>query len=206
MVTVTEREKLNASNVLMYAMTYSNPISIDRRTAKVIGAASLSAILMIATGVLILNSATTAQGAVLAGSGWEFPADEYGQGIEGINIYENSTGSWVLVGYWAAGNVDLVEDVPAHAAIKLRVFSRINCTLIGVSPNNPDSAKPYFRHSVIVYANPFDPWVIFSQENFTYYGWTQIGYTIKYAHEVVLNFLTEPLTSYQAAIGLEVFY
>ena len=66
---------------------------------------------------------------------WDYP-DAYGQGIDSFVLYSNSTGSWVVVDTWYYDDLYPAPDpVPRNAsqAIKLRVRSIMNTTLVAVS-------------------------------------------------------------------------
>jgi len=131
---------------------------------------------------------------------WDFP-DKYGQGMDTITIYGNSTGSWVAVGnyeYDEPSTLDWNESV----AIKLKVWSWFNSTLTGAVDTN--DGKNYLRHSVIVTALGV---TIFSQQNFTYSNvYPEADPMWYYVYEVVLNFLPEVGQVYTITVTYEVFY
>ena len=133
---------------------------------------------------------------------WEFP-DEYGQGIEGFEFFENSTGSWAQVGGYEGFEEPQVYDWNASVAIKLRCWTWFNSTLTGVSTTN--EGKLYQRHNVTVTCAGT---TIFSQQNFT---WFYDDDTLDpplwfYGYEVILNFLPVSGEIYTVTVTYEVFY
>jgi hypothetical protein len=145
-------------------------------------------------------------------SSWEYP-DEYGQGIDGIRFYENSTGAWVAAPYY----LDIGEfyyfgyDTSEYSlnwstgvGIKLRVYSVLNTTFIGINEGNITQGKNYQRHSVAVI--PTNGTTIFSQQNFTYYDneWA-VGDLIFYEYEVILDFLPVAGEIYTVTVTYEVY-
>ncbi|GAH72626.1 unnamed protein product, partial [marine sediment metagenome] len=60
---------------------------------------------------------------------WAYP-DEYGQGIEGFDIWGNATGSWVLDSHLAYSDTSVVEWY-SNASIKLYLYMWFNSTLTG---------------------------------------------------------------------------
>lgn len=128
--------------------------------------------------------------------------DEYGQGLESFELFENSTGSWVQVG--SGQEFGDTFEWEAGVAIKLIVYSWFNSTLTGAS----DSAegKLYQRHNVTVTNRAGVE--IFTQANFTYVACdTGIDPPLWfYSYSVVLNFLPAYLVSYLVTVTYEVFY
>ena len=131
---------------------------------------------------------------------WDHP-DEYGQGIDTITVYENSTGSWVSVGnydYDEASSLEWNESV----GIKLKVWTWFNSTLVNVSTTN--EGKLYQRHSVNV-TNLGT--TVFSQQNFTYSNvYTDSAPMWYYVYDVVLNFLPLAGEIYTVTVNYDVFY
>jgi len=136
-------------------------------------------------------------------SGWSYP-DEYGQGIESIEIFENSTGIWDQVngGYGYEDNYAIEWNT--SIAIKISVWTWFNSTLTGAIDEN--EGKNYQRHNVTV--TNTNGTVVFSQNNFTYaYSDDSIDPPMWfYEYEIVLNFLPEMGEIYTATITYEVFY
>ena len=135
-------------------------------------------------------------------SSWAFP-DEYGQGIEGFEVFENSTGAWVPVGGYEGYQEKLVYDWESNGSIKLRCWTWLNSTFMDVATTN--EGKALQRHSVIV-TNSVG--TIFSQQNFT---WFYDDDTIDpplwfYGYEVVLNFLPLEGQVYTATVTYQLFY
>ena len=134
-------------------------------------------------------------------AGWDYP-DEYWQGIKGINVYQNSSGAWVLSIGTIEPDEETTFDWNASLCIKLRVWVDLNKTLVRVSTTN--EGKNYLRLNVTVSTSMDD--IVFSQQNFTYFGASIEDDIYTYSYDVVLNFL--PLSSeiYTATITYEVFY
>lgn len=133
---------------------------------------------------------------------WDWPADEYYQGIKNIKLYENSTGSWVQVGdYYEYTNSNVVEW-PAYVGIKLEVFTSVNQTLTGAA--DADEGALYVQHNVTVLNRAGE--TIFSQTNLTYVVGADYGDYFMLKHSVILNFLPQPLVSYIVTITCEVYY
>ena len=133
---------------------------------------------------------------------WTFP-DNYGQGIEAFEIYENSTGSWVLTSgaYGYEDNYNI--DIYANGSIKLRCYTWFNSTLTGASDTN--DGKNFQQHNVTVINMGT---TIFSQQNFTwFYDDDSINPPMwYYGYEVVLNFLPLEGQVYTVTVTYEVYY
>lgn len=148
-------------------------------------------------------------------SSWDYP-DEYGQGIVLMHFYENSTGSWqtawvyiYLEGYgyrpfntfWYYTD-DYFINWSAGAAMKIRVQTTFNQTLVGVS--SASEGQNYHRHSVTVSSAGNE---IFSQQNFTYYDVIEYGEeNYYYKYEVILDFLPVEGGIYTVVIDYEIYY
>lgn len=137
-------------------------------------------------------------------SGWSYP-DEYGQGIDSVGVYENSTGSWLPVETIDYDEDHIIqEDLVAGGAIKLVVWTWQNSTLTQAS--DWEDGKNYHRHNVTMsFGNGT---VIFSQQNFTYaYCFPAINPPLWcYGYEVILNHLLLEFHIYYIEITYEVFY
>ena len=137
--------------------------------------------------------------------------DEYGQGIEFISFYENSTGAWVVAPWYTHYYPDYHEELgtfyslpyyqtnyflnwTAGVGMKIRVTPAVNTTLIGTV--DPDIAKNLVRHNITVTNNQGD--IIFSQQNFTYVD--------DFYFECVLNFLPQMGEIYLLTILQEIYY
>jgi len=158
---------------------------------------------MVLTLGLLVTSIPPAKAQFVLAS-WSFP-DEYGQGIETLTVYENSTGSWLAVGGFSP-NVDHsdagVFEWNGSVGIKVRVDCWLNSTLVGVA--STDAGKNYLRHNVTV--TDFEGTTVFSQQNFTYYAAGALGDMYEYYYDVVLNFVVGYDQVYTATITYEVFY
>ena len=134
---------------------------------------------------------------------WDYP-DEYGQGIRGIQIYENSSGSWVQFYYCHYDDSYDTYDWNESVGIKLIVHTMLNSTLVGAADS--DEAKLYQRHSVTVLNKSGA--VIFSQQNFTYVDVNNETYhpLWLYRYEVIFDFLPELMQVYTATVIYEIFW
>jgi hypothetical protein len=135
-------------------------------------------------------------------AGWDYP-DEYGQGIEAYELYENSTGSWVLFGGSHGYEDSHTHEWNASLGIKIRFYTWFNSTLTGASTSN--EGKLYQRHSIIVSDSSS---TVFSQQNFTYfYSDTGIDPPMwYYGYEVVLNLIPIAGIIYTVVLTYEIFY
>ena len=144
-------------------------------------------------------------------SEWDYP-DEYGQGIEGFLIYENSTGDWEL---WqnddASGPYYEHDDTQAHyfqwnasVFIKLRVITMLNSTLLGLGTHYSEGI-PFIRHNVTV--TTLDE-TKFSQANFTFVIADDDTYAPMwwYTYDVILDFVPLEGYTYTVTITYEVYY
>jgi len=150
--------------------------------------------------VLLIASIQPAKARFVLAS-WD-PSDEYGQGIDGIELYENSTGSWIQVGGYYDHTEDHIYGWEIGVAIKIVCYTWFNSTL-SPAPNT-DDGKELQRHSVSVTLSGGS---IFSQEGFTY---DSVNDTLDpmwlYGYEVVLNFLPTQASYYTVTINYEVYY
>ena len=131
---------------------------------------------------------------------WDFP-DEYGQGIDTITVYENSTGSWVSVGnyeYDEASTLDWNESI----GIKLKVWTWFNSTLTGAGSTAEGKLLQQHRVNVSSLGES-----VFSQQNFTYSNvYTEAAPMWYYVYEVVLNFLPVAGEIYLVVVTYEIFW
>ena len=179
-------------------------------------AATISVIAIVA-GLLISSLPTTkATQFVLADSG--FP-DEYGQGIQGLWVWENSTGSWEPF-YFARWDDVPAADPPyyfewnASTGIKIVVFGYINYTHVGFS--TVDEGKLYQRHYVSVVNQGST--LVFSQQNLTFFEDPELGISGAgnttyppndvwyYLYEVILEFTQEHGEVYTVTVLYEIFW
>lgn len=161
-------------------------------------------IILLGLGFASIPQTTTPQTqdtVTFALSSWAYP-DEYGQYIEGIIVYENSTGSWVQVAYYTADDTYIFEWNQS-VFIKLECVNWLNSTLVGAIDGN--DGKNYQRHNVTVTSLGE---TVFSQQNFTYV-YKDIGIDPPlwlYQYDVVLNFLPQAGEIYTVTITYEVYY
>ena len=153
-------------------------------------------------------------------SSWDYP-DQYGQGIYGVGFYENSTGSWLAAPYYTHYYPDYHEELgefyflapsqnsyilnwSAGVAMKLRVYSVLNTTLVGISEGDYAEGENYLQHNVTVTDAGT---IVFSQQNFTYYGNTYVsGDLIPYQYDVILNFIPASGHIYTATVLYEIYF
>lgn len=130
--------------------------------------------------------------------------DEYGQGIDGIEVYENSSGSWVV---WDnpfyVAYLGHVFEWTAGVSIKLSCFFWLNSTLTQVTTTA--QGKLVQRHNVTV-TNRGQA-TVFSQANLTYVGVsTALDPMWYYEYEVILNFSPDHGEYYITTVTYEVYW
>lgn len=177
-----------------------DPISINKKTLNAVMTVTVLSVLLIAT-----PRPAYAQFVL---SAWDHP-DEYGQGIEGFEIYENSTGDWELIGppsYFVSTD-DTYFDWNVSVFIKLRVVTWLSSTLLGLTGEeaDDDDGIPYFRHNITVTTLGQ---TVFSAQNFTYVDgddstdppmWM-------YTYDIILDFVPLEGYTYTVTITYEVYY
>ena len=140
---------------------------------------------------------------------WSFP-DEYGQGIDGIRFYENSTGSWLDAPYYLDGGVfyylhyyqtGYTLNWSSGVGIKLRVYTVFNSTLTGAI--DEADGQNYQRHNVVVRSGGI---TIFSQQNFTYYDVESVTEMWWYKYDVILGFIPADGQIYTVAVTYEIYF
>ncbi len=164
-------------------------------------AASIGIIVILFVLVVPIQTTTAKSQFVLAE--WEYPSDEYGQGIKRFNFYDNSTGSWVEFsdpGGYLPDNKTIVE-CPAGVGIKIRITTTVNSTFLGL--DNVPQGINYIRHNLTVISLGE---TIFSQQNFTMFGYGQIGAMYSYHYDVILGFLPVSGTFYMLTFTYEIYY
>jgi len=141
--------------------------------------------------VAVLRFATPSQAVRFTLSEWDYP-DDYGQGIEGFEFYENSTGSWVQVGGYRVWNESSLY-VWNYTSLKLRCWTYFNSTHTGSV--DTDEGKLHHRHAVDVTLSGVS---VFSQQNFTFVTVSTYKDPMWwYAYDVVINLvlgLDQPYT------------
>ena len=134
---------------------------------------------------------------------WDYPADQYGQGIKLFHFYDNSTGSWVefstLTGYKPDNSSNV--ECPAGVGIKIRISTSLNSTLLGLGGET--EGFNFIRHNLTVTSLGE---TIFSQQNFTMFNYGHIGAMYSYNYEVILGFLPVQGTIYTLTFTYEIFY
>ncbi len=173
------------------------------------------AILLTILTLLVLVSTVPPARAQFVLAAWDFPG-EYGQGIYGFFLRENSTGVFMPVG----GPIILpsnscVFDWPANVAIGFDVRVYVNYTYIGLSEPEGEAeynytaelhpALNYLRLNITVLCLGE---IVFSQQNFTYstQGGKIAGGVWYYAEECdITDFLPATGTVYTAIITYEVY-
>lgn len=107
-------------------------------------------------------------------SSWDFP-DSYSQGLYGILLESNTSGSWqVVLGtkyYNQTASYNATDDI--GFAIRVKVFFHFNYTLANLSdPTDQALAQNHIRTNMTVERNTYK---IFSLVNGTYNGVTKIA-------------------------------
>jgi hypothetical protein len=146
---------------------------------------------------------------------WDFP-DEYGQGIYGFFVLENSTGDFIPLSSLMTYPSNSTEfTVNASIALGLDVRVRVNYTLLNLTEYeegeydgsveyHPGLAK--LRLSAIVRST--NRTIIFSQQNFTYdyfAGKVEPGIWW-YSEKVYFDFVTQMGEIYTATVIYEVYW
>jgi len=141
-------------------------------------------------------------------SAWDYP-DEYGQGIEGFEIFENSSGDWELIpapSYFTSDE-ECYFEWNVSLFIKLRVVTWLSSTLLGLTgeEDDDDDGIPYFRHNITVTTLGE---TVFSQDNFTYVdGDDSIDPPMwLYQYDIILDFVPREGYTYTVIITYEVYY
>jgi len=129
-----------------------------------------------------------------------YAVDAYGQGFDGIDAEENSTGSWQDI--QLGGGIPSDFNVSYGNFVRFRVDTILNSTLVGAS--SLLDGKRYFRHNITVLVE--NGTSVFSQQNFTYYGSSAVGVMYYYIYHIILNFNVQPANIYRAIIMYEVYY
>ena len=127
-------------------------------------------LLIVISMILVVPTQRTTAQFVL--SGWDYD-DGYGQGIEVLWFYENSTGSWVAIqdpAYILPTDSTTIEmNYSVDTAIKIIVTCNINHTLFDFGPDKSEnaSARAIMRTSINVTILGEN---VFSQNNLTWDG------------------------------------
>lgn len=137
-------------------------------------------------------------------SGWDYP-DAYDQGIEAIEVEENSSGSWSSIDtvFYDDSEATCTFDIDIGAAVRLTVFTFFNSTLTGVGSRT--EGKNYQRHYVIMTDSSDN--TVFSQQNFTYVYSDEDNYPLYYyGYRVTLDYLLTAGEVYTVEIMYEIYY
>lgn len=144
-------------------------------------------------------------------SSWTYP-DNYGQGIDGLRFYENSTGSWAAhpyIGsdgnpYYFLNYYDIGYDLnwSAYNVMKIRVYSIMNTTITLAA--DAEDGKNYHKHNITVTTQHGEE--VFSQQNFTYYDSDEFEDIIGYEYEIILNFVPVHGGLYTITITYELYF
>ena len=164
--------------------------------------------MVLTLGILVTSIQPAKAQFVLAS--WGYP-DEYGQGIEVVWPYENSTGSWVALHdpafvFWYEETLFEV-NATGNNALKIGVSANINHTLFDFGPDKSDnaSARAIMRVGIEV-RNTSE--IVFSQANMTWDGtcFDDTATTWAISYEVVVNVLLVAGQIYTVTVTYEVFY
>ena len=143
-------------------------------------------------------------------SGWDYD-DGYGQGIEVVWFYENSTGSWVAIldpAFILPTDSTAIEmNYSADTAIKIIVTCNINHSLFDFGPDKSEnaSARAIMRTSINV-TIPGEN--VFSQNNLTWDGsvFDDTATTWAISFEVVINVIIISGGIYTVTLEYEIFW
>jgi len=129
--------------------------------------------------------------------------DEYGQGIDYVSFYENSTGAWVLVEsvYTATGNI--IVEWNTSIGIYISVATWYNSTFTGAT--DTINGTKYLKHTIsVINSNGTN---VFSQNNFTYASVNDFlnPPMWRYAYYVIVGFLPAMGEIYTVTVTYEVF-
>lgn len=175
---------------------------------------TLTAVMVVTVLSVLLIATPRPISAKFVLSGWSHP-DEYGQGIEGFLIYENSTGSWLGWDDPDSGDPEYYtyDDAEEHyfewnvsVFIKLRVVTWLSSTLLGLTGEEAHHSDgiPYFRHNVTVTTLGQ---TVFARDNFTYVlGSSEFTPMWLYQYDVILDFVPLEGYTYTVTITYEVYY
>lgn len=135
-------------------------------------------------------------------SSWEFP-DENGQGIEGIDFFENSSGSWQDSGISILPSGDMSFDWNASVGMKLRCYFWLDPDFVGAT--SLENGKNFFRFTATVHNVIGD--LVYSKQNFTYVSSEEVFTLYLYTYEQVLNFLPQSSASpYNLTLSYDIWY
>jgi len=137
-------------------------------------------------------------------SSWDYP-DEYGQGIESIYAYENSSGSYVEYPgspYSSSDNIQLEKNITGY--VWLQLICWFNRSHVGI-PNIFPQGINRIRHTVNVTQS--NGTVVFSQTNFTKTASSQAFDPLWWLrYDVVLAFQPTAGEVYTATISYDIYW
>lgn len=159
-------------------------------------------IIMIIAVVLVGRPPQT-QGAKFVITSLEDRLDEYGQGIDGCEIYENSTASWVVIDYpFYIAYYEGEFEWNLSVGIKLHCFTYFNSTLTGAGDTAEGQQQQ--RHNVTVQTLGVE---VFNKSGFTYIGVnTALDPIWIYEYSVILNFEQVAGTIYEVIVSYEIYW
>lgn len=143
-------------------------------------------------------------------SGWDYD-DGYGQGIEVVWSYENSTGSWVKIQDPAfilpSDSTNIKMNYTKDTAIKIIVTCNINHSLFSFGPDKSEnaSARAIMQTSInVVYLGES----VFSQQNLTWDGsvFDDTATTWAISYEVVIDVIINEGAIYTVTVTYEIYY
>lgn len=86
----------------------------------------------------------------------------YGQDIILVDVYQNSSGSWVLIDGLAYDDPGLLE-APAGASIRINVFAWLNSTLVGAGSSAEGRLYQRYNATITLGGSP-----VYTLNNLTY--------------------------------------
>jgi len=132
-------------------------------------------------------------------SGWSYP-DEYGQGIDRFEFYENTTGSWVQFGGYHWFNESHTHDWN-YTYLKVRCWTWFNSTHVDAA--DTAEGQLFQRHSVVVTRYGV---TVFSQQNLTYVSVDTTDDPMWwYCYEVVIDVELYAGNTYEVVVSYEIY-
>lgn len=161
----------------------------------------VSAIILTVLTLLILTVSVPPTRAQFVLASWAYP-DEYGQGIQQIQVEENSTASWIPVDLRDYSESQVYEW-NVSVGIRLRLWCLMNNSLVGAS--SLEDGKNYQRFNTTVI--DLSESIVFSQVNATYF----VSYDTSdpiwlYEYYIILNFLPDYGEVYTVTVIYEIFW
>ena len=160
-----------------------------------------SIIVLLTLGLLFVSIPQAKANPQFVIASWDYP-DQYGQGISGLFISENSTGDWLGVTTIDYDEAIITLDWNVSVFIRISCFSHFNNSLVGAL--DLADGQNFHRHNVTV-TNLGE--TVFSQQNFTYTSGFDYDDPIwDWSYSVILNFLPQVGEIYIVTVTYEVYW